>query len=111
MKLLFIFSLLVTSSVAVAEVSHAEVESMLNQMVKENVISAAEAEKAKIKMKHISPDQWKQINQTAQDVASRSPASIPSSNNITEVHKVDLDGEQFKQIQQDIKRIVPESSR
>jgi DNA-binding PadR family transcriptional regulator len=103
------FLLLVGMAPTFAEVSHGEVESMLNQMVKENVISAAEAEKAKIKMKHISPDQWKQINETAQGVAARSPASVPSSNNINEVHKVDLDGEQFKQIQQDIKRIIPES--
>lgn len=107
LSLLFVFSFS-----ALAEVSHSEVESMLNQMVKENVISATEAEKAKIKLKHISPDEWKQINNTAQDVAARSPASVmPSSNNITEVHKIDLDGEQFKQIQEDIKRIVPETNR
>jgi len=109
MKLLFGFIVLALSSPILAEVSHGEVESMLNQMVKENVISATEAEKAKLKMKHISPDQWKQINNQAHEVAARSPASVPSSNNIQEIHKVDLDGEQFKQIQQDIKRIIPES--
>lgn len=104
------FLLLVGMAPTFAEVSPSEVESMLNQMVKESVISAEEAEKAKIKMKHLSADQWKQINNTAKDVAARSPASVePSSNNITEVHKVDLDGEQFKQIQQDIQRIMPQS--
>ncbi len=110
MKFTLLSILLAFSFSTAAEVSHSEVESMLNQMVKENVISATEAEKAKIKLKHISPDEWKQINNTAQEVAARSPASVmPSSNDITEVHKVDLDGAQFKQIQEEIKRIVPKN--
>lgn len=82
---------------------------MLDQMVKENVISATEAQKAKIKMQNISPNQWNDINKQASEIAARSPASVPSSNNIQEVNNIDLDGEQFKQIQKDIERIIPQS--
>lgn len=103
------FIVMLFSLSAFAEVSQEHVTSMLDQMVKENVISQEEAEKAKFKMKNMSPSQWEQINQTAASVAARAPASVsPSSNNIQEVNKIDLDGAQFKQIQEDIKKIMPE---
>lgn len=92
-----------------AEVAPEHVESMLQQMVRENVISAAEAEKVKIRMKSMTPDQWSKINRQAASVASRTPASVtPSNNKIEEVNGIDLDGEQFKDIQKEIKKIVPE---
>jgi uncharacterized protein YhdP len=106
-----ILSALVLSFVttAFAEVSPEHVESMLAQMVRENVISAPEAEKARLRMKNLSADQWKDINKKAADVAARSPASLtPSENKIEEVHSVDLDGKQFKEIQNEMKKIVPE---
>lgn len=110
MKWIFAAVLSIFALPLFAQVSPTEVESMINQMVKENVIDAQEAEKAKIKMRSMTARQWEQINQQAKEVAYRSPASVePSSNNITEVHKLDLDGEQFKQIQRDIERIVPPS--
>ena len=109
MKFLFGLILMSFSLPLLAEVSHSEVQKMLDQMVKENVISATEAEKAKIKMQNISPSQWSDINKQANEVAARSPASVPSSNNIKEVNNIDLDGEQFKQIQKDIERIIPQS--
>jgi hypothetical protein len=92
-----------------AEVEPQHVESMLQQMVRENVISATEAEKVKIRMKSMSPEQWSKINQQAAAVASRSPASVtPSNNKIEEVNGIDLDGEQFKTIQNEVKKIIPE---
>lgn len=108
MKFLLAFFLLSFLPLAVAEVSPGHVESMLQQMVRENVISAEEAEKAKIRMRTMNPKQWAQINQQAASIAARSPASVPSSNTIEEVRNINLDGAQFKQIQEDIKKIVPE---
>ena len=106
-----ILSVLLVSfaAAAMAEVSPEHVESMLQQMVRESVISEPEAEKARLRMKNLSPDQWRDINKKAADVAARSPASLtPSENKIKEVHSVDLDGKQFKEIQNEIKKIVPE---
>lgn len=110
MKLVTILFVLTFSSFLRAEVSPAHVASMLQQMVRENVISAEEAEKARIRMLAMNKEQWKAINDQAQKVAvARGPASLqPSENKIEEVHNIDLDGAQFKQIQDDIKKIVPE---
>jgi hypothetical protein len=92
-----------------AEVSPTHVDEMIDQMVTKNVISKVEAEKAKIRMRSMSPDQWSQINTEAHKIAARSPASVtPSENRIEEVRGVDLDSAQFKQIQSDIGKIVPQ---
>lgn len=108
MKCFLTLIFLMSSTLALAEVSPAEVSDMLQQMVKENVISAEEAEKAKIKMKTMNTDQWSQINVKAVTVAAnRTPASV-SSHSIAEVKNVDLDGAQFKAIQEDIGKILPD---
>ncbi len=104
--LLFLFLFTLT---AVAEVAPENVEAMLQQMVRENVISEVEAQKAKLRMKSMTPEQWSQINKQAASVAARAPASlVPSNNRIEEVNSIDLDGAQFKEIQKEIKKIVPE---
>lgn len=107
MKLIITLSLLFSFS-ALAEVTPAEVNSMIDQMVSKQVISAEEAEKAKLKMKAMSPEQWGQVNSQAAKIAARSPASanVASQNKIEEVHGIDLDSAQFKQIQEDMKAIV-----
>lgn len=108
MKWIITFSLLTSFAHAQVNVDPSHVESMLQQMVRENVISAAEAEKAKIRMKSLSPDQWTAINAQASKVAARMPASVkPSQNKIEEVHGIDLDGAQFKTIQSEVEKIVP----
>lgn len=106
----WLLSVLIFTSFSVkAEVSHEHVESMLDQMVRENVISPAEAEKAKLRMKGMTPQQWTDINKKAAVVAQRSPASLqPSNNKIEEVQGIDLDGAQFKEIQNEVKKIMPE---
>lgn len=106
----YIFFILLFSFTAQAEVNPEHVESMLQQMVRENVISPVEAEKAKIRMKSMSPDQWSAINKQAATVAAaRTPASVtPSGNKIEEVHGIDLDGAQFKEIQNEVRKIVPQ---
>lgn len=109
MKFAFAMLLFLSLSAIHAEVSREHVEDMLKQMVRENVISADEAEKAKIKMQAMSPDQWAKINSKADGIASRMPASTPSGNKIEEVQNIDLNGAQFKQIQEDMKKIMPES--
>lgn len=109
MKWILPIFLLVSVSQARAEVSPEHVETMLKQMVRENVISAVEAEKAKLRMKSMSPEQWSAINKQAAKVAARSPASAtPSKNKIEEVQGIDLDGAQFKAIQSEVKKILPQ---
>lgn len=110
MKWIAAFTIALSMTTAFAEISHERVEVMLDQMVKENVISALEAEKAKIRMKSMSPDQWTSLNKEATKVAARTPASEnpPSENKIEEIHKVDLDGAQFKAIQSEVKKILPQ---
>ncbi|HXH30080.1 MAG TPA: hypothetical protein VNJ01_04650 [Bacteriovoracaceae bacterium] len=108
--LTFIIAFFSFATLASANVLPGHVDGMLDQMVKENVISLEEAQKAKLRMKSLSPEQWKKINSEAKVAASRSPASAMtvSSNKIYEVNKIDLDGAQFKQIQDDMKKIMPE---
>jgi predicted Zn-dependent peptidase len=109
MKLPFAFFLMIFTCSAFSEVNHAHVESMLKQMVRENVISQEEAEKAKIRMKSMTPQQWSAINQQAGQVAARSPASVtPSQNKIEEVNSIDLDGAQFKAIENEVRKIIPQ---
>lgn len=93
-----------------ATVSPDHVDTMIDQMVSKNVISKEEAAKAKARMRSMSPEQWGQINAKAAQVAARSPASVNtgSENQIEEVKGVDLDSAQFKQIQSDIGKIVPQ---
>lgn len=111
MKKLFVLATLMISTLAVAEVSPGHVENMLDQMVKEKVISPEEAVRAKTRLHNMNKDQWAAINTQAEQVAARSPASAatPSNNAIREVNSIDLDGAQFKQIQADMKKIVPQS--
>jgi uncharacterized protein YmfQ (DUF2313 family) len=109
MKLLYSLILVFSTAIVKAEVAPTHVESMLDQMVKENVISAAEAEKAKIRMKALGPEQWKAVNEQAHKIAARSPASAtPSNNRIEEVHGIDLDGAQFNTIQNEVRKVVPQ---
>lgn len=106
----FLSLALVVSLQVEAEVSPEHVDTMIDQMVRENVISKSEADKAKMRMRSMSPTQWSQINDQAGKIAARSPASAitPSENKIEEVKGIDLDSAQFKQIQSDIGKIVPQ---
>ncbi len=108
MKRIMVLSLLLSLNLQ-AQVSPEHVSQMIDQMVRENVISREEAEKAKGRMKALSKDQWNQINAQASSIAARSPASVEmSENKIEEVNKIDLDSAQFKQIQSDMSKIVPQ---
>jgi hypothetical protein len=94
-----------------AQVSQEQVEQMLGQMVKENVISAQEAEKAKIKMNSMNSQEWSSLNQKASDMAassSRAPASVDGVQAIKQFKSRDLDKAQFKQIEDDIKKMSPD---
>jgi hypothetical protein len=110
MKWFLSLGLVFTMGQVQAEVGQEHVETMLKQMVRENVISATEAEKAKIRMKAMGPEQWAAINKSAVKIAARSPASLTASGNkIEEVHGIDLDGAQFKEIQNEVRKFVPQS--
>ncbi len=104
MKVLFLTFMFLSTSVF-AEVGNDHVDMMLNQMVKENVISKTEADRAKIRLKSMSKDQWSQINSKAATIASRMPASEKTPGDL---QSVDLDGAQFEQIQNDMKMIIPQ---
>ena len=108
MKWLMSLTILVSFQLR-AEVSHEHVDSMIDQMVTNNVISKIEADKAKVRMRTMSSEQWAQINTKAEAIAARSPASVStaSDNKIEEVQAVDLDSKQFQQIQSDMKIFVP----
>jgi hypothetical protein len=92
-----------------AEVSPDQVDTMIDQMVTNNVISKVDADKAKVRLRTMSSDQWAQINTKAEAIAARSPASVNtgSENKIEEVQALDLDSKQFQQIQSDMKKFVP----
>jgi DNA-binding PadR family transcriptional regulator len=111
MKKILSIALIAFSFQAMAEVDPSQVETMLKQMVSESVISADEAGRATARLKALSPEQWKAINEKASSIASRTPASAngTSNNKIEEVNSIDLDGAQFKQIQNDLRTIVPQS--
>lgn len=85
-----------------AEVSRDRVGTILDQMVRENIISPAEAEKAKLRMKNMNTDQWSQLTTEATTVANRLPASVGTLSN-------DLDGAQFQAITNEAKRIMPKN--
>jgi hypothetical protein len=109
MKYLFYIMIICSFSSLGAQVTPAHVESMLAQMVKENVISKTEADKVRAKVSTMTSEKWNQINKKASSIAARSPSSEISSNNkIEEVKSIDLDGAQFKTIQNEMNRIIPE---
>lgn len=110
MKFLSLIALIITSS-AFAEVSTDHVDAMLNQMVKEQVISKVEADKARVRMKAMSKNQWSQVNAQAAQAASRMPASVENTEAPAndDVSAADLDASQFHQIQNDMRVIIPQS--
>lgn len=94
----FLILMLFFSLSAFAEVSKDRIETILDQMVKENIISPAEAEKAKLRMKTMKPDQWSKLTSEATSLANRLPASVD-----------DLDGAQLQTITNEAKRILPQN--
>lgn len=109
MKWLFSLAVFITFH-SVAEVTPERVVTMLDQMVEKNVISQEEAAKAKARLQTLSREQWVAINGQAEKAALRAPASasVVSENKIEEVHGIDLDSVQFKQIQSDLQKIIPQ---
>jgi hypothetical protein len=99
MKYFLIFTAVVSLTQAMATTEKSRVEATLDQMVREKVISAQEAEKAKMKMKAMNEDEWNKLNETAVTAASRMPASVQG--------REDLEGAQLMQIQDDMKRMIP----
>lgn len=94
---------------AQAQVSLEHVSMMLDQMVRENVISAEEALRTKVRLKNMNQAEWVAMREQATQIAaSRGPASLSP---IEEAKVSDLDKQQFKQIQNDIKKIMPNYGR
>ena len=99
MKYFVAVLIILSTTSAIAEVSKENVETMLDQMVREEVISAKEAEKARIRLHSMNNKQWKSMNADAHKVAARSPASVTEAS--------DLHSVQFRQIQDDVNKLVP----
>jgi hypothetical protein len=110
MKCFYTFIFFISFSSAMAEVGREQVDEMLKQMVKENVISEIEAKKASLKMKSMSDSEWSGLNAKAASMAaSRKPASLGET--IKDTKTQDLDGAQFKQIQDDIHKMMPDHQK
>lgn len=97
MKWMLVFTLLL-SSYAWSSAQDEQLDGQLEQMVRENVISPKEAQKAKLRL------MTKKKNGT---FVSRTPASVTPLNTIEETSPNDLDGAQFKQILDEARKIVP----
>jgi hypothetical protein len=108
MKILFIFSLTCLSFFAQAEVSSSDVSQMLDQMVKDGTISKSEAAKAKIKMNGMSSEQWSTLNEQASLMAEKQGRGPASIKDMSASSNGNLDGAQFQQIKDDIKKMVPQ---
>lgn len=100
---ILLFALLVFSTSAMAEVSRDEAAKVIDNMVKQNLISAEEAEKAKARLRNMSSTEWASINKTAEEKAARMPASI----NVGDPSSADLSEEQLSAIENDLKAITP----
>ena len=94
-----IFFLLLSSTAFAAEVSRQEASSMIDEMVKSNMISAEEAAKAKARLQTMSASEWSGINSEAEKKVAESEGRAPAS--------VDLADEQFQAIENDLKVIAP----
>lgn len=92
MKILFTLFLFLSFS-ASAEVSRTEVEGMIDEMVRSNMISAEEAQKAKLR-----------VRAPTQREVSRMPASV--SNPVPS--KKELSQIQFEAIENDLKALAPD---
>lgn len=102
MKFILLASLIFSSYIAHAEADKSNVAAMLDEMVKNRVISAEEAAKAKVRMETMSSTAWSDLNSKAEAQASRMPASVDATNS------KDVDGAQLQQISDDMKKMVPE---
>lgn len=73
---------------------------MLIKMVRENIISHGEAEKIRVRLTTMSPEEWSEFTQEAHEQmsASRAPAAESQEN---------LDEAQMETIQNDLLKIAP----
>lgn len=98
----FALALLLLSSTTFAEVTREEASLMIDKMVKSNMISAEEAQKAKDRLKTMNTTEWSKLNKEAEAKAARMPASVP------EQKDVDLSREQMSAIESDLKTLAPQ---
>jgi len=103
MRILLAF-LLMMSTTAFAEVSRAEAEVSINEMVKANMISAEEAVKAKARLHSMSSKDWSELNAEAASQVARLPASVVE---ISDPESNDLSKEQLMAIHNDLAVIAP----
>lgn len=99
MRFLIALFLMMTTT-AFADVTRAEAELSINEMVKANMISAEEAVKAKARLYSMSSKDWSALNKDAASKASRMPASVDQES-------TDLSSEQLMAIEKDLAVIAP----
>lgn len=95
---------LMMSTTAFADVTRAEAEVSINEMVKANMISAEEAAKAKARLHSMSSKDWSALNKDAESKAARMPASVVE---VSDSGSTDLSKEQLMAIQNDLAIIAP----
>lgn len=94
---------LMMSTTAFADVSRAEADKSIDEMVKANMISAEEAAKAKARLHSMSSKDWSALNKDAESKAARLPASVVEVSDSSS----DLSKEQLMAIQNDLAVIAP----
>ena len=111
MKYLILFALTLFTTHTFSQTAvQQKVSEMLDQMVKNKMITQAEADKAKLKMMKMSPEQWAALNKEAEAKAqaemqsqqTRGPASVGNDEG-----PGDIEGAQLEQIQSDMDKMLP----
>jgi polyhydroxyalkanoate synthesis regulator phasin len=110
MRTLLLILLFVSTSAIAAEVSRDEAEKMIDEMVRTNMISSEEADKAKVRLHAMSSTEWTAVNKEAEqkaaqemaNEASRAPASVASADPSGNIEK-----EQLSAIHSDLESISP----
>lgn len=107
MKGLMILAFMFVSTVSMA-IDAGDVEKVINDMVKEGIISQNEASNAKLKLKNISKEQWQQI----EGLANRKIASQQGANPVvdrsakTAADRIDFDSKEFKSLSKEVESIL-----
>ncbi len=83
------------SFTAAAQVKQEEVDRMLIKMVRENIISHGEADKIRVRLTTMSPEEWSEFTREAHEQMSHSESSE------------NLDEAQMETIQNDLQKIAP----
>ncbi len=107
MRTLIAFLMICSFSAWAGEVSREEASGIIDEMVKSNMISKEEAEKAKARLHTMSSTEWTAINKEAEKKVTEYEGRAPASVDVADPSNSDLAEEQFAAIKSDLKVIAP----